>query len=149
MITIFIMKNKIEDKLLLFRAKKFAVNLEGLNSFSIYPLDNDIFLWHREKLKTAYAIDNRNHKISLEQPVKMNEIIRTMTSLLKIEKTSCCLVFEGKSVISACVNDFYSFITSVFRLNKTYDISLLFQSPDRVISISDNEYDVDFYYVKK
>ncbi len=88
MITIFIMKNKIEDKLLLFRAKKFAVNLKGLNSFSIYPLDNDIFLWHREKLKTAYAIDNRNDKISLEQPVKMNEIIRTMTSLLKIEKTS-------------------------------------------------------------
>lgn len=42
-ITIFIMKNKIEDKLLLFRAKKFAVNLKGLNSFSIYPLDNDIF----------------------------------------------------------------------------------------------------------
>ena len=72
-----------------------------------------------------------------------------MTSLLKIEKTSCRLVFEGKSVISACVNDFYSFITSVFILNKTYDISLLFQSPDRVISISDNEYDVDFYYVKK
>ena len=43
MITIFIMKNKIEDKLLLFRAKQFAVNLEGLNSFYIYLLDNDVF----------------------------------------------------------------------------------------------------------
>ena len=149
MITIFTMKNKIEDKLLLFRVNKFAVNLEGLNFFSIYPIENDIFLWHREKLKTAYAIDNRNDKFSLEQPVKMNEIIRIMTSLLKIEKTSCCLVFEGKSVISTYVNDFHSFLTSVFRLNKTYDISLLFQSPDRVISISDNVYDVDIYYVKK
>ncbi|PKA30688.1 hypothetical protein CWR41_12580 [Cedecea lapagei] len=143
------MKNKIEDKLLLLRAKKFADNLEGLDFFSIYPLDNDIFLWHREKLKTAYAIDNTNDKISLEQPVKTNEIIRIMASLLKIEnKTSCWLVYEGRSVISACVNDFHSFLTSVFRLNKTYDISLLFQSPDRVISISDNEYDVDIYYEK-
>lgn len=143
------MKNKIEDKLLLLRAKKFADNLEGLDFFSIYQLDNDIFSWHREKLKIAYAIDNTNDKISLEQPVKMNEIIRIMASLLKIEnKTSCWLVYEGRSVISVCVNDFHSFVTSVFRLNKTYDISLLFQSPDRVISISDNEYDIDIYYEK-
>ena len=65
MITIFTMINKIEEKLLLLRAKKFADNLEGVESFSISLLENDIFSWHRDKLKKANAIDDRNDNVFL------------------------------------------------------------------------------------
>lgn len=43
MITIFTMITKIEEKLLLLRAKKFADKLEGLESFSISLLGKDVF----------------------------------------------------------------------------------------------------------
>lgn len=150
MITIFTMNNKIEEKLLLLRAKKFADNLEGLESFSISLLENDVFSWNRDKLKIASAIDDRNERVRFEQPVEESELISTIISLLGINKNfSCWLVHEGRCGIFVRGNDFRSFLSSIFRINKTYDMSLIFESPDRVISINDNEYDVDIFYKLK
>ncbi|WP_318390466.1 hypothetical protein [Enterobacter sp.] len=141
------MINKIEEKLLLLRAKKFADNLEGLESFSISLLGNDIFAWHRDKLKKSYAIDDRNERICFEQPVGTDQLIGAVISLLSIDKQfSCWIFYEGRCAIFVRGDDFHVFLVSMFKLNKTYDLSLIFESPDRVISISDNEYDVDIYY---
>lgn len=147
MITIFTMINKIEAKLLMLRARKFADKLEGLELFSISLLDNDDFFWHRDKLKIANTIDDKNHRVCLEQPVEIDKLIITITSLLGVDKQfSCLLIYEGRCGVFVRGNDFHSFLVSAFRLNRTFDLSLIFEFPDRVISISDNEYNVDIYY---
>lgn len=147
MIIIFTMLNKIEEKLLLLKAKKFADNLEGLESFSISLLENDNFSWHRDKLKKANAIDDRNDNVFFEQPAGADELISAVTSLLNIDtQFSCWLLYEGRCGIFVRVSDFHIFLVSIFKLNKTYDLSLIFESPDRVITISDNAYNVDIYY---
>ncbi|TBR63340.1 MULTISPECIES: hypothetical protein [unclassified Escherichia] len=144
------MINKIEEKLILLRAKKFTDNLEGLESFSISLLGNDIFLWHRDELKMANAIDNKNERVLFKQPVAEDKLINAVISLLNIDKIFLCwLVYEDRCGIFIRGNDFKLFLASVFRLNNSYDASLIFESPDRVISISDNEYDVDIFYKLK
>jgi len=146
-LTIFTMTNKIEEKILMLRAKKFADNLEGLESFSISLLGDDVFSWHRDKLKKANAIDDRNGNVFFEQPVRVDELISAVISLLNIDaQFSCWLLYEGRCGIFARGKDFHVFLVSIFKLNNTYDLSLVFESPDRVISISDNEYDVDIIY---
>lgn len=150
MITISIMITKIEDKLLLLRARKFADNLEGLESFSISLLEKDAFLWHRDELKMANAIDNKNERVCFKQPVAEDKLIEAVISLLNIgEHFICWLVYEGRCGIFIRGNDFHLFLVSIFRLNNTYDVSLIFESPDRVITISDSEYDVDIYHKLK
>lgn len=141
------MTKKIEDKLLLLRAKKFADSIEGIDSIFISLLGNDMLLWHRDKLTIANAIDNGNGRICFEQPARMDELIRAVISTLGIEGGfSCWLVYEGRCGMLSCLNNAHSFLTSIFRTNNTYDISLIFESPEKVISISDNEYNVDIYY---
>lgn len=150
MITIFTMITKIEEKLLLLRAKKFADKLEGLESFSISLLGKDVFLWHRDELKAANSIDNKDERVCFKQPVAEDKIISAVISLLKIDKQFFCwLVYEGRCGIFVRGSDFHLFLASIFRLNHTYDVSLIFKSPDRVIAISDNEYDVDIYHKLK
>lgn len=150
MITIFIMITKIEAKLLLLKARKFADNLKGTDSVSIALLDKDAFLWHRDELKMANAIDNKNERVCFKQPVAEDKLIDTVISLLNIgEHFLCWLVYEGRCGIFVRGNDFHLFLSSIFRLNNTHDVSLIFESPDRIISISDNEHDVDIYHKLK
>ncbi|EAM6796398.1 hypothetical protein E0G74_22480, partial [Salmonella enterica] len=84
------MITKIEEKLLLLRAKKFADKLEGLESFSISLLGKDVFLWHRDELKAANSIDNKDERVCFKQPVAEDKIISAVISLLKIEKQFFC-----------------------------------------------------------
>lgn len=150
MIITFIMTSRLEEKLLLNKARKFSNNINGINSFSISLLNKDDFPWHREELKRARAINSEVEKIHFEQPVKERNLVETIVDLLDItNKFTCYFFYEG--VVSVCVhgNDFSSFLISMFKLNDTYDLSLIFKSPDRVFIINDDEYSLDIYYRMK
>lgn len=150
MIITFIMTSRLEEKLLLNRAREFSNNINGIDSFSISLLNEDDFFWHREELKRANAINDEVKKIHFEQPVKERNLVETIIDLLHItNEFTCYFFYEG--VVSVCVrgNDFYSFLVSMFKLNDTYDLSLIFKSPDRVFIISDDEYSLDIYYKMK
>ncbi len=61
----------------------------------------------------------------------------------------CNMFYSGNVSISFYVESFSDFILSLFSINRTYDFSLVFMSPDRVIALSDNEYDIHLYYIHK
>ncbi|EBP7422060.1 hypothetical protein AIS34_13490, partial [Salmonella enterica] len=102
------MITKIEEKLLLLRTKKFADNLEGIESFSISLLEKDVFLWHRDELKAANSIDNKDERLCFKQPVEEDKIISAVISLLKIDKQFFCwLVYEDMCGIFVRGSDFH------------------------------------------
>jgi len=150
MIITFIMTSRLEEKLLLNRAKEFSNNINGIDFFSISLLNEDDFFWHREELKRAHAINDEVERIYFEQPVKERYLVETIADLLHITNGFTCYFFyEG--IVSVCVsgNDFYSFLVSMFKLNDTYDLSLMFKCPDRVFIIDDDEYSLGIFHKMK
>ncbi|EAA7007515.1 hypothetical protein AVW22_24295, partial [Salmonella enterica] len=102
------------------------------------------------ELKAANSIDNKDERLCFKQPVEEDKIISAVISLLKIDKQFFCwLVYEDMCGIFVRGSDFHLFLVSIFRLNHTYDVSLIFESPDKVIAINDNEYVVDIYHKLK
>ena len=55
------------------------------------------------------------------------------------------MFFEGKVIISFYFADFYDFFLSHMLLNNTFDMNILSLKPDRVIDISEDEYDLNIY----
>ena len=145
-IIIFIMNNTLKEKLLLVRAKKYANAINGINRYSISLLRNDDFSWHRQELRKSYSLDHKG-EIIYNHPIKINDLIESIMTLLNIKSIFFCyLLFEGEVCISVNGNDFYNFLMSIFKLEGSYNASLIFTNPDRVLNINDNEYDVDIHY---
>lgn len=150
MITIFTMITKLEEKMLLRRASNFAENLKGVESFTVSLLEENNFSWHKKELKIARAIDLIHNGLYFEQPAKENEVIASVLRLMKLDKCfSCCLIFAGLCGVFVRVNDFQSFLQSIFKLSGTYDLSLVFESPDGILNISDDECEVEIYHKLK
>ena len=76
--------------------------------------------------------------------------MREVESILNVKKDTICNLFYYENIcISFCVENFSNFILSLFKINRTYDFSLALTSPDRVIVLSDNEYDIHLYNIQK
>ncbi|WP_312215348.1 hypothetical protein [Pantoea vagans] len=144
------MITKLEEKILLRRASSFAENLKGIESFTVSLLEENDFSWHKKELKIARAIDIKHNGLYFRQPAEENEVITSVLRLMKVDKCfSCCLIFEGLCGVFVSVNDLQSFLQSIFRLSGTYDLSLVFESPDGILNISDDEYEVEVYHKLK
>jgi hypothetical protein len=141
------MTNNLEEKLLLMRAKRYANDLDGVDVFSISLLKDKDFLWHRQELREANNLCRKIERVIYTKPGDVDGFIKNIMTLLNISNQfSCYLFYEGRVCISICGNDFYRFSMKIIKLNRTYDLSLVFISPDRILSVSDNEYDLDIYY---
>lgn len=150
MITTFIMTSRLEEKLLLNKAREFSNKINGIDSFSISMLHKDDFFWHQGELKKTSAINSEVKKIHFEQPIEEINLVETIIDLLNINNNFICYFFyEGVVTICFHGNDFSSFLVSMFKINDTYDLSLIFKSPDRVFVINDDEYSLDIYYKMK
>ncbi|MBI0037823.1 hypothetical protein H3T61_06250 [Gilliamella sp. B14384H2] len=144
------MKTSLKDKLNLFRARDYATKLNGISSFNVSLLHDNEFIWHRKMLIEINKIDNDIKKIFFNLPINRNVLAREVESILNIKKDIMCNMFySGNVSISFYVESFSDFILSLFSINRTYDFSLVFTSPDRVIALSDNEYDIHLYYIHK
>lgn len=144
------MKTSLKDKLNLFRARDYATKLDGVSSFNVSLLHDNEFIWHRKMLKEINKIDNDIKKIFFNLPINRNILAREVESILNIKKDIMCNMFySGDVSIFFYVESFSDFILSLFSINRTYDFSLAFTSPDRVIVLSDNEYDIHLYYIHK
>lgn len=148
MIIIFIMSIKLEEKLLLNRAKKYAAKLKGIGSFSISLLRENDFIWHRKKLIKIHKIDNEIKRKTYSHPIDILDLYRSAIAPLNIlNQVHCYLFYEGSVCIFIQCTDFYSLLDSIFKLEHTYDLSLSFTSPDRILAINDSEYELEVYYV--
>lgn len=136
--------------MLFFRAKKYASGLAGVESFSITNLNQGDFLWHRNELAKINSIDNEKFINYFSHPINTETLVNKVASILHIKKQfSCFFVFEGRCVIFVKGNDFILFLISIFKLNTTHDLALMFELPDRIICISDDENGLYIYYAKK
>ncbi|MDQ1211404.1 hypothetical protein [Pantoea anthophila] len=144
------MINKLEEKILLRRASSFAENLKGIESFTVSLLEENDFSWHKKELEIARAIDIKNKGLYFQQPVEESKVIASVLRVMKLDRCfSCCLIFEGLCGVFVRVNDLQSFLQSIFKLSGTYDLSLVFESPDGILNISDDEYEVEVYHKLK
>ncbi|EGN3009122.1 hypothetical protein ACUVOY_005157 [Escherichia coli] len=144
------MKISLEDKLNLIRAKDYASQLNGVTSFDVSFLRKNDFMWHREMLMAINKTDNIIERRVFNLPLNINDLARDVESTLNVKKDILCNIFyNGDVCISLHVENFSNFILSLFSINETYDLSLAFTFPDRLIVLSDNEYDVQLYYIHK
>lgn len=144
------MKTNLKNKLNLIKAKNYASKIDGVSSFNISFLHENEFVWHRERLMEINKIDNIIKKKVFNLPIKRNVLVREVESILNVKKDTICNLFYYENIcISFCVENFSNFILSLFKINRTYDFSLALTSPDRVIVLSDNEYDIHLYNIQK
>ena len=144
------MKTNLKDKLNLIKAKNYASKIDGVSSFNISFLHENEFVWYRERLMEINKIDNIIKKKVFNLPIKRNVLVREVESILNVKKDTICNLFYYENIcISFCVENFSNFILSLFKINRTYDFSLTLTSPDRVIVLSDNEYDIHLYNIQK
>lgn len=144
------MKTNLKNKLNLIKAKNYASKIDGVSSFNISFLHENEFVWHREKLMEINKIDNIIKKKVFNLPINRNVLMREVETILNVKKdTICNMFYYGDVCISFYIENFSDFLLSLFSINRTYDFSLALTSPDRVIVLSDNEYDIHLYYIKK
>ncbi len=149
MIIIFIMTSRIEEKLIIHRAKGFAKSIDGIDSYSISLVNEKGFTWHREELKRVNSIKDEIEGFHFEQPVNVKELVEKTIDILHVDNEgSCCFIYEGVASVCVHVKDFRLFLAGLFKINDTYDICLLFKDPDRVFIISDDEHSLRIYYKK-
>ncbi|QMG49284.1 hypothetical protein HVY57_08105 [Escherichia fergusonii] len=136
---------KTQAKFLIYKANKFIQYLDGINFFNLHLL-NRISPQVRKEIQQAYAIDSTNNRIYLPHPVDINLLMRYLITLSGTDKIfSCWLIFEGRLKIVMEGDNFPLFVESIFREQGSYDLTLFFDIPRRVIVVSDNEYHLDIY----
>lgn len=140
----------LEEKLLVNRAKKYANELDGVGFYSISLLGKDDFSWHRYKLMEINNIDNKVKHETYSNLINENYLCNKIKMLLKEkDPVNCYFFYEGRVCISIYCIDLKHLLRSIFRLNNSYDLSLSFILPDRVLAINDSEYKVDLYYITR
>jgi len=140
------LREKLREKLLLFRARKYADKPNGINHYSISLLNDGDFAWHRQELSKSYSLSFKG-EIVYDHPITADDLIQSIMTLLGIKNMfSCYFLFDGEACISVDGYDFDKFLMRIFELNGNHDIVLIFTNPDRVLSVGDNEYDIDIHY---
>ncbi|PHM33525.1 hypothetical protein Xmau_04519 [Xenorhabdus mauleonii] len=139
------MNNKLEEKLLLSKAKRYIDKIQGIKNLSISLVNEEEFQWHRE----VYSRILKGKEIpecKLELPVSREDVYSYMQSKIHIgECSSYYIFFEGLVIISFNIVSLHDFLSSYFALNKTFDISVLSLNPAMIIVISEEEYELNIF----
>lgn len=145
MIIIYIMNNKLSEKLLWLKAKKYISSFDGITNVSIGIMNELTFNWHMDVLSRIWSDKEKlSCKISLSSQV--DDIFECIFHEVKLsENVVLHIPFENRLIISFTIVDFKRFFLSIIKWNKTYDISILLLNPSRVIVISEDEYDLTIF----
>ncbi|WP_141673027.1 hypothetical protein [Gilliamella sp. App6-5] len=141
------MNNKLEKKLLYIKAKEYVSQLKGIESFTISYVNDEDFVWYKKQLKLFFKIEQIDSRMTLEHPISKKKLIEIVNNILKNNGFSKCIqLFEEKIAIHLNINNLDEFLNSIFRYNQTFDLSLLFLKPERILVINDDEYEVHLHY---
>lgn len=144
------MNNILEKKLLYIKAKEYVSQLKGIESFTISYINNEDYIWHRQQLKLFFNIDQIGREITINHPINPKELIEVVSELLKNNDfLKCIKLFEEKIAIHLNINNLDAFLNSIFKYNQTFDLSLLFLEPERILIINDKEYEIFLHYFIK
>ena len=116
MTIIFIMNSELEKKLLLLRAKKYAVVIDGIRDMTISFLERNECIWHREKLAQINSYHGLPKLKSYILPVNESDLISDISSLLIANKINDCFVlFENNVKIKFHVIDHFFIYKKFFK----------------------------------
>jgi hypothetical protein len=146
MIITYIMNNRLEKKLLYKKAKEYVSQLEGIESFTISYVNDEDFIWYKEQLKLFFKIDQIDSEIRLEHPISKKKLIEIINKILNNNFFKCIQLFEEKIAIHLNINYLDNFLNSIFKYNQSFDLSLLFLEPERILVINDDEYEIYLHY---
>ncbi|CDH29535.1 hypothetical protein ID858_15845 [Xenorhabdus sp. DI] len=140
------MNSKLEEKMLLARAKRYINNIQGIEKISISLSNNDKeFQWHKEIINSILK-GKEIPECKLELPVSEEDIYSYLQSKIHIgECNSYYMFFEGMVKFSFNIIDLKRFLSSCYALKKTFDLYVLLLNPMKVIAISEEEYELSFY----
>ncbi|WP_387493223.1 hypothetical protein [Photorhabdus sp. RM96S] len=77
------MNKKLEEKLLLLRAKKYIDSIRGIENTSIYFANNDEFQWHKN-MYDGILKRNEMPECKLALPVNKEDVYSYMQSKINI-----------------------------------------------------------------
>ncbi|NUF50234.1 hypothetical protein [Gilliamella sp. ESL0250] len=141
------MNNKLEKKLLYIKAKEYVSQLKGIESFTISYVNDEDFVWYKKQLKLFFKIEQIDSRMTLDHPISKKKLIEIVNKTLKNNGFSKCIqLVEEKIAIHLNINNLDDFLNSIFRYNQTFDLSLLFLEPERILVINDDEYEVYLHY---
>jgi hypothetical protein len=146
MIITYIMNNRLEKKLLYKKAKEYVSQLEGIESFTISYVNDEDYIWYKEQLKLFFKIDQIDSEIRLEHPISKKKLIEIINKILNNNFFKCIQLFEEKIAIHLNINYLDNFLNSIFKYNQSFDLSLLFLEPERILVINDDEYEIYLHY---
>lgn len=146
------MKNSLEEKLMLSKAKAYMKKFESIESFDMVLSDESMCVWHAERLSKIRKIDidlsayqsSNNEKISC--PINKFDFIKKIEKKCNVENKFSCSFFRNGVFISVRGECFSSFLKELFDINDTFDFSLMFFLPNRLIAANDNDHDVELFY---
>ncbi|WP_338804922.1 hypothetical protein WDV76_07105 [Xenorhabdus griffiniae] len=139
------MNNKLEEKLLLLRAKRYFDKIHGIEN-TIMSLSNEKeFQWHKEICRNILR-DKEKPEFKLNLPLKEEDVCSHVRSKIHIgEDYNYYMFFEGIVVFSFNIINLDEFISSCHALKRTFDICLLLLNPMRVIYMSEEEYELSIF----
>ncbi|MFP2424029.1 hypothetical protein ACLEXA_21235 [Pseudescherichia vulneris] len=134
------MNNKLNEKLLWLKAKKYIDSIDGITNVSMDIMSELTFGWHRDVLSKIWADKERlKRKISL--PNQVEDVFECILHDIELSENAIFHIpFENRLIISFAIVDFKGVFLSNIEWNKTYDMSILLLNPNRVIVISEDEY---------
>ncbi|MCW7550936.1 MULTISPECIES: hypothetical protein [Photorhabdus] len=139
------MNNKLEEKLLLLRAKRYIDKIHGIENIFISLFNEKEFQWHKEICSNILR-NREKPKCKLNLPVKEEEVYSYMRSKIHIgEHYNYYMFFEGIVMFSFNIIDLQCFLSSCYALKRTFDVCVLLLNPMKVIAISEEEYELSFY----
>ncbi|NHZ94299.1 hypothetical protein [Massilia sp. CCM 8734] len=130
---------KLRIKLLERRVRQFAAALDGLGDVRItMPAPGD-FLRHRQALAQANALDAptlRHWPHPVDRAAVLDLVCAGIASAGPEVHIPCGQPFH----IVARIDDCRAFVSSIWRMESTLDLTLYFTSPAAVIALHDLEY---------
>ncbi|KLU14469.1 MULTISPECIES: hypothetical protein [Xenorhabdus] len=139
------MNSRLEEKLLLLRARKYIDKIQGINNIVISLDNGKEFQWHR-KICNSILKGNEKPEYKLDLPINKEDVYSYVQSEIHIgESNNYYMFFEGLVIISFTIVNLRDFLYSHFSLNKTFDISVLSLNPMKIIVISEEEYELSIF----
>lgn len=141
---------RLNDKLLMSKAKRYAATLQGVEAYEVVMLSDDVLAWQRQALARLRSLEDVGVQGRLNHPVAPGALHDAIVALTgQSGAFACWMLYEGVIGLKLQGSDFKRFVERYLASVSSCDLSLAFEAPDAVLCVNDNEYDVTLHYLRR